>query len=323
MAGKVLPSIEAGGDPLSANGSVLSDSTYVEEGTPEPDDPEARLRWGRKHNGEDWYLEEVAGREAARNARREEEEHERIEDEKVEAIRRLQETDPWEYKRQMREYNLQLQGLTKAQIDKSSQPLPKEVIESNWEGFSALLQRKDLPPATTASARSESIDSQSRVSFRPQKPTKGTSHKIRRCRAVKSTARDRTVGSSNRPKRPAPTLAEALVDEERASNTANVKLPQSKHHKIKQQKVSTAERASRRLANKPVEQGIFANPSTARPVPKALQRNPSTRKRNSADPRNHASSKKSISVEAAKPQGISKSGREGTRRSRSKKQSGG
>jgi hypothetical protein len=186
MAGKVLPSIETDGDPSSPNGSVLSDSTYVEEGTPEPDDPEARLRWGRKHNGEDWYLKEVAGREAARNARREEEKRERIEDEKVEAIRRLQETEPWEYERRMREHNLLLQGLTKAQIDKSNQPLPKEVIESNWEGFSALLRGKALQPATTdrrANARSESMEvSQPRASLRVQKPTKEVSRKIRRGR---------------------------------------------------------------------------------------------------------------------------------------------
>jgi len=65
MAGEVLQSIETGGDPLSANGSVLSDDTYVEEGTPEPNDPEARLAWGRRRYGEDWDLEEVAGREAA------------------------------------------------------------------------------------------------------------------------------------------------------------------------------------------------------------------------------------------------------------------
>ncbi|KAF8862779.1 hypothetical protein BDZ45DRAFT_739091 [Acephala macrosclerotiorum] len=39
-----------------ANGSVLSDGTYVEEGTPEPDDSEAWLSWSRKHNKEDWYL---------------------------------------------------------------------------------------------------------------------------------------------------------------------------------------------------------------------------------------------------------------------------
>jgi hypothetical protein len=155
---------------------VLSDDTYVEEGTPEPNDPEARLAWGRRRYGEDWYLEEVAGREAAWNARREEEERERIEDEKVEAIRRLWETEPWEYERRMREYNLQLQGLTKAQIDKSNQPLSEEVIESNWEGFSALLQGRTLQPTTTDSAN------------------------------ARTTRR--------RSKRAAPTLTEALVDEE-------------------------------------------------------------------------------------------------------------
>jgi hypothetical protein len=323
MAGMVLPSIETGSDPLSANISVLSDDTYVEEeGTPEPDDPEARLNWGRKHYGEDWYLERVAGREAARKARCEEEERERIEDEKVEAIRKLRETEPWEYKRQMREYNLQLQGLTKAQIDESNQPLPEEVIKSNWEGFSALLQGKVLQPATAdghADARSESMEvPQPRASLRLQKPTKEVSRKIRCGRIAKSTARDGTVSSGNRSKRPAPTLAGALVDEENASNATKVKVPQSKHDKTRQRKAYKGERASRRLANKPVEYGIFANRSLA-PVPKQLQHNPSTRKRNPAGPRN----KKSIAVEPAKHRGALKSGREGTHRSRSKKQSGG
>ena len=280
MAGKVLQSIETCGDPLSANGSVLSDDTY-EEGTPEPNDPEARLAWGRRRYGEDWYREEVAGREAARNARREEEERERIEDEKVEAIRKLRETEPWEYERRMREYNLQLQGLTKAQIDKSNQPLPEEVIKSNWEGFSALLQGRTLQPTTTDSAN------------------------------ARTTRR--------RSKRAAPTLTEALVDEEIASNATKVKVPQSKHDKTRQRKAYKGERASRRIAGEPIEYGIFAKRSMA-PVPKDLQRNPSTRKRNPAGPR---SKKKSIAIEPVKHRGALKSGRGGTHRSRSKKQSGG
>ena len=70
----------------------------------------------------------------------------------MEAIRNLRETEPLEYERRMREYNLQLQGLSKAQIDKSNQPLPEEVIKSNWEGFTALLQGRALQPTTTDSA---------------------------------------------------------------------------------------------------------------------------------------------------------------------------
>jgi hypothetical protein len=281
MAGTVLPSIETGGDPASANGSVLSDDTYVEEGTPEPNDPEERLAWGRRRYGEDWYLEVVAGREAARNARREEEERERIEDEKVEAIRRLRETKPLEYERRMNEYNLQLQGHTKAQIDNSNKPLPTEVIESNWNAISVLLQGRTLQPTTTDSAN--------------------------------------TRTTRRRSKRAAPTLAGALVDEESASNATNVKVPESKHGKTRQRKAYKGERASRRLANKPVEYGIFANRRMA-PVPKDLQRNPSTRKRNPAGPRNK---RKSTAVEPAKHRGALKPGREITYRSRSKKESGG
>jgi hypothetical protein len=157
MAGKVLQSIETGGDPLSANGSVLSDDNYVEEGTPEPNDPEARLAWGRRRYGEDWYLEEIAGREAARKARREEEERERIEDEKVEAIRKLRETEPWEYERQMREYNLQLQGLTKAQIDNANKPLPRKEAERIWVGFAKRSSSNRLSDLLARSSRTTAL----------------------------------------------------------------------------------------------------------------------------------------------------------------------
>jgi len=219
MTKSVLLSIETGGDASSVNGSALSDGTYVEEGTPKPD--------GRDHNREDWYLK-LDGLEAARKARREKDERQRTEEEKVDNIRRLQETDPSEYDHQMKEYNLRLQGSTEEDIEKLNQPLPKEAVERTLEDMSALLQP----------------------------------------------------------------------------------------HKTKQRKVPTAERTSRRLAHKPLEYGIFADPSTAPPVPKSLRRDPSPRKRNSADPRSYASFEKSISVKAAKPQGISKSGRQ-TRRLRS------
>lgn len=276
MAGKVLQSIETWGDPASANGSVLSDDTY-EEGTPVPDDAEEWLAWGRGHNGEDWYREAVACREAALNAQREREERERIEREKVDAIRALRETDPWEYYRRMRDYNLQLHGFTQAQIDKSNQPLSEEEIKRNWEGFEALLQGRTLQPTTTDSAN--------------------------------------TLTACRRSKRAASTLTE---DEESVSNATNVKVPQSKHDKTGHRKAYKGERASRRLANEPVEYGIFANQSMA-PVPNDLQRNPSTRKRNPAGPRRK---KKSLTVEPARHRGALKSWR-GAHRSRSKKQSGG
>jgi len=251
MAEKLLPSIETGGDPPSARSSVLSDDTYVEEGTPEPNDSEARLIWGRKHNGEEWYRAEVADREAARRARREEEERERIENKEVEDIRSLRETEPVEYERRMREYKLQRKGLSLAQIEKSNQPLPRKEAERIWVGFAKSLGGKALQPATT--------DKHADARLRPRKPTKEVSHTIRRSRIVKSTAR-------NQAKRPTSTIAEALVDEESASNATKVKVPQSKHDKTHK-----GDRASRRLAYKPVEYGIFAKRSMAS-VPKHLQR---------------------------------------------------
>lgn len=266
MAGEVLQSIETWGDPVSANGSVLSDDTYV-EGTPEPNDPEAPLALGRRYFGEDWYREEVA-------RQREEEERERIHNEEAEAIRKLRDTDPWEYERQMGEFNLRLQGLTQEQIDKSNEPVPEEVAKSIFASFSACLRGMALKPTTTDSTNTRTTRGQS--------------------------------------KRATLTLTEALVEEVSTSNATNGKVPQSKHDKTRQRKAYKGERASRRLANKPVEYGIFANRSMA-PVPKDLQRNPLTRKRNPAGPR----SKKSIAVEPAKHRGALKSGRGGTHRSRS------
>jgi len=60
------------------------------------------------------------------------------------SVPREGETKPLEYERRMKEYNLRLQGLTKAQIDNANKPLPTEVIESNWKAISALLQGRTL-----------------------------------------------------------------------------------------------------------------------------------------------------------------------------------
>lgn len=230
MAGKVLPSIETGGDPSSANGSVLSDDTYI-EGTPEPDDLEAWLDWGRERNGEDWYREKVACREAAQRARCQEEEREWAEHAKLEAIRKLQKTDPWEGERQMRENNLQLQGFTQAQIDASYQPLPLEEVESNWEGF---LQGRVLQPATTEE--------------------RANARMIRR-----------------RSKQAAP--------------ATNVKVLSSKCYKTRQRRECNQVRASRRLTGEPPEFNLFTQ------LHDHFLRNPSTRKRSPAGPRNKKSNR--------------------------------
>jgi hypothetical protein len=271
MARNILQSIETVDSLSPANGSVLSDSTYEEERTPEA---KACLSWGGK--------EELAGREAIRAN----EERERNEDEELEAIRILGKTEPAEFRRQMREYNLRLQGLTKEEIDKSNQPLPKEVVKENWDVFGKVLQ------STTADMHAD-------APLRSRKQTKEGSHTIRRSRIVKNISR-------SQPKRSTSTLTKAL---------------QPKHHTINQRK-GPAARTSRRIAGDPVERGIFADPSVAQEIPKNLLRDPSTRKQNSTDRRNHAPCKKLKLIEAEKPQVISKSGGEGPRHSRNKKQSG-
>jgi hypothetical protein len=254
---RIETSIETDGNPLSADSSEFSDN-YDERGAPVPDDPEEWQRWGQQTLGKDWDADITARRRAAQIARDEEKERERIEKEKVDVIRELYDTDRREYNRRMKAHNLEMQRRA-AQAEDKSNPV-KAVVQGNWEAF--------LEATTTdkqTDARAESMElSQSRS--HPQKP--------RRARIVKSTARDQKFGSSNRSKRPASTLAEALVDEER-----------------EQRKVPATKRASRRIAHEPVQHGMFAEPSR------------STRKRNSTAPRNHASPKKSTLVEAAKPQG--------------------
>jgi hypothetical protein len=43
IAKKVLPLIETDNNPSSTNNSILSNNTYIEEETPEPNNPEAQL----------------------------------------------------------------------------------------------------------------------------------------------------------------------------------------------------------------------------------------------------------------------------------------
>jgi hypothetical protein len=253
----IVTSIETDGNPLSADSSEFSDN-HNEEGAPVPDDADEWRGWGQDSMGKDWYEDVMARRKAAQIARDKEKERERIDKEKVDTIRKLIDTDPQEYNRQMKAHRLRIQRLA-AQVDDKSNPV-EVAVQGNWEVF--------LEATTTdkqTDARTESMElSQSRS--HPQKP--------RRTRIVKRTARDQKVGSSNRSKRPASILAEALADKER-----------------EQRKVPATNRASRRIAHEPVQHGMFAEPSR------------SMCKRNSTAPRNHASPKKSTLVEAAKPQG--------------------
>jgi hypothetical protein len=250
----IVTSIETDSNPLSADSSEFSDN-HNEEGAPVPDDADEWLRWGKDSMGKDWYEDAIARRKAAEIAREKEKERERIDEKEVNAIRKLIDTDPREYNRQMKAHNLRLA----AQVDDKSNPV-EGVVQDNWEAF---LEATITDKQTDARAKSMEL---AQSPSHPQKP--------RRARIVKRTARDQKVGSSSRSKRPASTLAEALVDEER-----------------EQRKVPATKRASRRIAPEPVQHGMFAEPSR------------STRKRNSTAPRNHASPKKSTLVEAAKPQG--------------------
>ena len=130
----------------------------------------------------------------------------------------------------MREYNLQLQGLTKAQIDKSNQPLPEEVIKSNWEGFSALLQGRTLQPTTTANART----------------------------------------TRRRSKRAAPTLTEALVDERVSNATNVKVLPSKHHKTRQRKvykKERASRRIAKRSVAPPLHEPLQRNASTRKGNP--------------------------------------------------------
>jgi DNA-directed RNA polymerase beta' subunit len=72
--------------------------------------------------GKDWYEDVMARRKAAQIARDKEKERERIDREKVDAIRKLIDTDPQEYNRQMKAHNLRIQRLA-AQVDDKSNPV--------------------------------------------------------------------------------------------------------------------------------------------------------------------------------------------------------
>ena len=92
-----------------------------------------------------------------------------------------------------------------------------------------------------------------------------------------------------------------------------------------QPKVYKKERESRRIAGRSPEFGMLPKRGEPAPPYESPWRHPSnTRKPNPSGARSRASSNKSVAVKGAKPQGISKSGREGTNRPKgSRKQSGG
>ncbi|CZR65264.1 uncharacterized protein PAC_15164 [Phialocephala subalpina] len=190
------------------------------------------------------------------------------------------------------------------------------------------------------------------------RPPKDTSRKTRGGRVTKSTARIQSVANrGTRSRQTAPTPAEAPIPNRRSKRQkasdmvdkpedSTVQVPRQtrkRQPKVHKERVSgavddiddkvlqskhhdTGQRASRRLAHKPPQFGMFAEQSVTPPLHEPPVRNPSNAsKPNSSGPRSRASpKKKSIAVKGAKPRGISKSGREGTNRpKRSKKGSEG
>jgi hypothetical protein len=124
----IRTSIETDGNYLSADSSEFSDNCD-EKGAPVPDDPDEWRRWGKDVLGDAWHADVEARKAAAQNAREQEEERERIDKAKVDGILKLRDTNPMEYYRQMKEYNIGLQ--TAAQADDMSNPV-EAVVRGNW-----------------------------------------------------------------------------------------------------------------------------------------------------------------------------------------------
>jgi hypothetical protein len=163
-------------------------------------------------------------------------------------------------------------------IDKEKVDTIRKLIDKDPQEYNRQMKVYNLRIQRLAEAFLEATttDKQTDAHTESMELSQSCSHpqKPRRTRIVKSTARDQGVGSSNRSKRPVSILAEALVDKER-----------------EQRKVPVTKQASRRIAYKPVQYGMFAEPSR------------SMHKRNSIAPCNYVLPKKSILVKAIKPQG--------------------
>ena len=337
----VLQSVESGGDPVSSlsDGSEYSNTDYEEERTPEPDDPEARLLWARKHYGEAYYQEALAEREAAQKLRREDEECERIEQKKVDAIRTLRRTDPERYEREMREYNRQFappEEQTLAAIRLIAASVRADPIFRHSESLFARRKPQPAAIAERANGLSEVVGlSDPRATPRqPQKRTKGISYKTLESRITKNTKT--TANRGTRSRRAAPTLTEVLIPDSRPKRLrqapdimdqpgdSTAQVPEKPRKR--QPKVYEKKRASRRLAGQPPEFGILLSQAEIPPLYGIPSQNrSSTRKPHPSGVRNRAPSKgKSITVKGAKPQGISKSPQERTNRpKRSNKRSEG
>ena len=358
----VMPSTETGSNPAfpapddsnSNNGSEQSNisgySTYpptpsTREETPYPEDPWERLEWRRRHDNwdeEKYQYEKIFLKEGLIDkvrSERENEEGNRKSREEWEAILKLKWTDNPEYERQKRAHNLRLWNYNhrfdppeeaRASIDRM---VAAELRDD--PGNANIFRRREPQSATTGDSADapgwESAGvSQTRASLpRPQEPAKDISRKTRGRGTTKNTARFESVANcGTQSQQAASTLAEASKPDRRterprrASDEPNDSTPQGLRRPRKRQpKVYKKERESRRLAGYLPEFGMLPQRGeTAAPSEPPSN----TRKPTPAGPRRRAPPKKSIGVKGAKPQGIPKSGREKTSRSkRSKKQSGG
>jgi hypothetical protein len=187
------------------------------------------------------------------------------------------------------------------------------------------------------------------------RPPKDDSRKTRGGRITKSTAQIQSVANSGtRSRHTAPTPAEVpmpnrrskrqkasdMVDKPEDSTVQVPRQTRKRQPKVQKERVSGAvddiddkvqqskhhdkgQRASRRLAHKPPQFGMFAEQSVTPPLHEPPMRNPpNASKPNFSGLRNRAPPKRSTAAKGAKPRGILKSGREGANRpKRSKKRS--
>lgn len=177
-----------------------------------------------------------------------------------------------------------------------------------------------MPPSTNEAPESGEV-SQSQAS--PPRPANDTSRKTRSGRITKNAPQRQSDGRrSTRSRQIAQTCVETLPPDRRCdlSKADAIEEPgdntlTAPARRRRQRKIYNKERESRRLAGQPPEFVILPGRGETPPFYRVSLRQPSnTRKTSSLGPRSGRLSKKSPVAKGAKPQGISKSKQDGTRR---------
>jgi hypothetical protein len=330
------------------NGYDTSDpNPSPHEPGPLPDAPWERLEYDRKRfkwDEEEYQCERIFLKEGlidGARCKRENKEGNRRREEELEEIRQVRRYLPGtliktgEYKERMRKFDLRAHGWTQEQIDaadRADAAFCKWYEENSAPRGSGLLgeimtrEERDLfrvwvqkEPAARVRIYGELPPSISNP-FGPKIQHEKDAHDAwrRNIHARVSSQHEQSKQLKRAPDQPDDNTVQVpaktrkrqpKVHKERASNVIEDGVRQSKHPITRQRKVYKRERASPRLAERSAAPLLHEPPL----------RNPSNASKLNSSDRRAAPKKKSIAVKGAKPQEISKSGREGTNRPKAKR----